>query len=213
MRQAYMHKKLSSRHLCETFDSHIAYELLFIPCGIKEHQIAIGKGFSAYMPVLNYSFRFLGLKYSVRFCKIWEKTMMKTQIKYLQYLFYELLNDYGQVYVAIKYSENSSIGNRGFTEEEKQKGLILTFNQRNYKTLQWTDEGSVITALGFGSNNKPEKCFLYFDDIVSVFSPYAKIRFDRWDMGDVKDQAEVPEEKKLPDEKVVSLDRFRKTKT
>jgi len=139
--------------------------------------------------------------------------MMKNQLKYLQYLFYELLNDYGQVYVVIKYSENSSIGNRGFTEEEKQKGLILTFNQRNHKNLQWTEEGSVITALGFGSNNKPEKCFLYFDDIVSVFSPYAKIRFDRWDMWDMKDQAEVPEEKKLPDENVVSLDRFRKTKT
>jgi hypothetical protein len=136
--------------------------------------------------------------------------MMKNQLKYLQYLFYELLNDYGQVYVVIKYSENSSIGNRGFTEEEKQKGLILTFNQRNHKTLQWTEEGSVITALGFGSNNKPEKCFLHFDDIVSVYSPYAKIRFDRWDMND---QAEVPEEKKLPDAKVVSLDRFRKTKT
>jgi hypothetical protein len=138
---------------------------------------------------------------------------MKKQLKYLQHLFYELLNDYGQVYVVIKYSENSSIGNRGFTEEEKQKGLILTFNQRNHKTLQWTEEGSVITALGFGSNNKPEKCFLHFDDIVSVFSPYAKIRVDRWDMWDTKDQPEAPEEKISPEENVVSLDRFRKTKT
>jgi hypothetical protein len=138
---------------------------------------------------------------------------MKKQIKYLQHFFYELLNDYGQVYLVVKFSENSSIGSRGFTEEEKQKGLVLTFTQRNHKTLQWTEEGSVITALGFGSNNKPEKCFLHFDDIVSVFSPYAKIRVDRWDMWDTKDQPEVPEEKISPEENVVSLDRFRKTKT
>lgn len=138
---------------------------------------------------------------------------MKNQIKYLQHLFYELLNDYGQVYVVIKYSENSGIGNRGFTEEEKEKGLVLTFNTRNHKSLQWTEEGSITTTLGFGGNNKPEKCFLHFDDIVAVFSPYAKIRFDRWDMWDVKDQSEVSEEKRTPDEKVISLDRFRKTKT
>jgi hypothetical protein len=140
---------------------------------------------------------------------------MKNQIKYFQHLFYELMNDYGQVYVAIKHSENSAIGNRGFTEEEKKKGLVLTFNQKNHKNLQWTDDGSIITTLGFGNNNRPEKCFLYFDDIVSVFSPYAKIRFDRWDMWDTKDQSEKPEiteEKKAPDEKVVSLDRFRKTR-
>jgi len=141
---------------------------------------------------------------------------MKNQIKYLQNFFYELLNDYGQVYVVVKFSENSSIGNRGFTEEEKQKGLVLTFNQRNHKNLEWTEEGSIITTLGFGNNNKPEKCFLHFDDVVSVFSPNAKIRFDRWDMWDNKNESggtELQEEEKSPDEKVVSLDRFRKTKT
>jgi len=138
--------------------------------------------------------------------------MIKNQLKYLQYLFYELLNDYGQVHLVIKYSENSSIGNRGFTDEEKQKGLVLIFNQHNHKNLQWTEEGSVMTTLGFGGNNTPEKCFLQFDDIVSVFSPYAKIRFDRWDMWDVKNQPELPAEKKSENEKVISLDRFRKAK-
>ncbi len=141
---------------------------------------------------------------------------MKTQIKYLQHLFYELLNDYGQVYIVVKSSESTDIGNRGFTDEEKKSGLILVFNERNHKSLQWTEDGSITTTLGFGSNNRPEKCFLHSDDIVSVFSPSAKIRFDRWDMWDVNDQAEEsrpPEEKKHCGKKVVSLDRFRKTKT
>ena len=142
---------------------------------------------------------------------------MKNQIKYLQNLFYDLLNDYGQVYIVIRYSENSDIGNRGFTEEEKKKGIVLIFNPRNHKNLQWTEEGSIIAALGFGANNKPEKCFLHFDDIVSVFSPYAKVRFDRWDIWDASLTRESgdpnrPKSKKTSDDNVVSLDRFRKTK-
>ncbi len=140
---------------------------------------------------------------------------MKKQIEYLQHLFYELVNDYGQVYVVVKYSANSDIGNRGFTDDEKDKGLVLVFNERNHKNLKWTEDGSIVATLGFGGGNRPEKCFLYSDDIVSVFSPKARIRFDRWDMWDEKDQTEGherPEEKKQQTEKVVSLDRFRKPK-
>lgn len=141
---------------------------------------------------------------------------MKNQVKYLQNLFYDMLNDYGKVFMVVKYSENSTIGNRGFTDEEKKKGIILVFNSRNYKNLQWTEDGSIITALGFGVNNKLEKCFLHFDDIVSVFSPDAMIRFDRWDMWDIQDNPQesptAPEREKLPDEKIISLDGFRKTK-
>lgn len=142
---------------------------------------------------------------------------MKNQVKYLQDLFYNLLNNYGKVFMVVKYSENSTIGNRGFTDEEKKKGIILVFNSRNYKNLQWTEDGSIITSLGFGISNKLEKCFLHFDDIVSVFSPDAMIRFERWDMWDMQDNSQeskfhaVPEKEKLPDEKIVSLDSFRKT--
>ncbi|MEW6418789.1 MAG: hypothetical protein AB1480_11830 [Nitrospirota bacterium] len=107
---------------------------------------------------------------------------MKSQIKYLQNLFYDLLNDYGEVFIIVRYSDNSTIGSRGFTEEERKKGMVLVFNNRNYKNLQWTEDGSIMTTLGFGVKNRPEKCFLHFDDIVSVFSPYAKVRFDRWDV-------------------------------
>ena len=140
---------------------------------------------------------------------------MKNQVKYIQHLFYELLNDYGQVYLVIKHSENSRVGNRGFSDEEKKKGLVLIFTQKNHRNLQWGEDGSITTTLGFGSSNKPEKCFLHSEDIVAVFSPYAKIRFDRWDMWDEQVQPELGEtstDGKVRDEKVVSLDRFRKTK-
>jgi hypothetical protein len=142
---------------------------------------------------------------------------VKNQIKYLQNVFYDLLNDYGQVYVVVRHSDKTTIGNRGFTEEEKKQGLILIFNQKNHKTLQWTEDGSIITTLGFGAGNRPEKCFLYSDDIVSVFSPDARVKLDRWDIwggGESEQPGEetVPAEKKSPDEKIISLDSFRKTK-
>ncbi|PIX89737.1 MAG: hypothetical protein COZ31_00495, partial [Nitrospirae bacterium CG_4_10_14_3_um_filter_44_29] len=64
---------------------------------------------------------------------------MKNQLKYLQNLFYDMMNDYGRVFVVIKQSERTVIGNRGFTDEEKENGLVLAFNSKNYKTLQWTE--------------------------------------------------------------------------
>jgi hypothetical protein len=143
---------------------------------------------------------------------------MKNQVKYLQGLFYDLLNDYGHVYLVVKHSGSTVIGKRGFTEEEKKKGIVLVFNQKNHKNFEWTGEGSIIASLGFGAGNKPEKCFLHYDDIISVFSPYAKVRFDRGDMWDVQPDAREAGElsgkdaKKLSEENVVSLDRFRKTK-
>ena len=143
---------------------------------------------------------------------------MKNQIKYLQNLFYDLLNDYGQAYVVVKYSENTIIGKRGFTEEEKKKGIMLIFNRGNHKNLQWTDDGSIITTLGFGAGNRPEKCFLHFDDILSVFSPSVKIRLDRWDTWDIQGRPDeikepMPDEEISDGKKIVSMDSFRKTKT
>jgi hypothetical protein len=52
-----MQKKLSSRHLRRTIDFQSTGELLSLPAGITEEQIAIGKGFSAYIPVIKRSFR------------------------------------------------------------------------------------------------------------------------------------------------------------
>ena len=143
---------------------------------------------------------------------------MKNQLKYLQHVFYDLLNDYGQVYIVVRYSDKTTIGSRGFTEEEKKQGLILLFNGKNHKQLDWTEDGSIITTLGFGAGNRPEKCFLHSDDIISVFSPDARVKLDRWDIwGDKTDPGRTEEgvgvsEKKTQDEKIISLDRFRKTK-
>jgi hypothetical protein len=143
---------------------------------------------------------------------------MKKQVKYLQNLFYDMMNDYGRVFVVIKQSERTMIGNRGFTDEEKENGLVLAFNSKNYKTLQWTEDGSIVTTLGFGSNNKVENCFLHSDDIISVYSPDAKIKFDRWDMMETKDSLSEPQkirnDKKdaVTKGKIVSLDSFRKIK-
>ena len=143
---------------------------------------------------------------------------MKKQIEYLQKLFYDLLNDYGKVFITVRYSEQTIIGIRGFTEEEKKKGIILVFNQRNNKNLQWTEDGSLIAMLGFGGSNRIEKCFLHSDDIVSVFSPDAKIKIDRWDIWDEQEPTDKPTEgtkpqaREIKKEKVVSLDTFRKSK-
>jgi hypothetical protein len=143
---------------------------------------------------------------------------MKDQIKYLQNLLYELLNDYGKVFILVKYSANSIIGSRGFSEEEKKSGIVLVFNNKNNKDLQWMEDGSITATLGFGVNNKQEKCFLHVDDIVSVFSPDARVKFDRWDMCDKADSAQQPEKvtntetERLPQGKIISLDDFRKAK-
>jgi hypothetical protein len=52
-----MHKKLYYGHLCKTFDFQITYNYYSLTMDIIEHQIAIGKGFYAYRPVIHRSFR------------------------------------------------------------------------------------------------------------------------------------------------------------
>jgi hypothetical protein len=119
----------------------------------------------------------------------------------------------------VKYSDRTIIGTRGFTDEEKEKGLILVFNNRNHRNLQWTEDGNIVAALSFGVSNRVENCFLHHEDIVAVFSPDAKVKFDRWDMWDVKEFPEAsdkltePEKEKSDKEKIISFDNFKKTKT
>jgi hypothetical protein len=143
---------------------------------------------------------------------------MTNQIKYLQNLFYDLLNDYGRVFIIAKYSERTIVGKRGFTDEEKEKGLVLAFNISNHKNLQWTEDGGIVAALGFGANNRIENCFIHNGDIVSVFSPDAKVKFDRWDTWDAKEtpdeseRSREPEKEKSAEEKIISLNNFKKSK-
>ncbi len=144
---------------------------------------------------------------------------MKNQIKYLQNLFYALLNDYGRVFMVVKHSDRTSIGNRGFTDEEREQGRRLVCTSKNHKTIQWTEDGSILVSLGFGNNNKPENCFLHCNDIVAVYSPDAKVKLDRWDMVDVtespdeSEKPQKPKKEKSPGGNIVSLDKFRKVKT
>lgn len=143
---------------------------------------------------------------------------MNNQIRYLQKLFYDILNDYGKVFMVVKYSDKTRIGARGFSDEEKHKGMILVFNQRNNNNLVWAEDGSIQTVLGFGANNKPEKCFIHADDVVSIFSHDAKIKLDRWDTLDLQDAGGKSDDlsqsrdKGAEVSKIVSLDRFRKSK-
>ena len=140
---------------------------------------------------------------------------MKNQIKYLQNLFYEMLNDYGKVFIIVKYSELTKIGNRGFTAEEKEKGLILVFTNNNHRRLRWTEEGSIIASLSFGNDNRPENCFLHYDDIIAVYSPDAMVKYDRWDILNIDDTLKQQKEpqyltkEELRNNKVVSLDKYR----
>jgi hypothetical protein len=143
---------------------------------------------------------------------------MKNQIKYLQNLFHDLLNDYGRAFVVVKYSDQTIIGARGFTEEEKEKGLVLVFSTRNHKNLQWTEDGSIVAALGFGAGNRIENCFIHHEDIVAVFCPDAKVKFDRWDVWDAGKTQESEksmeyERERNAEERIVSLEDFRKTKS
>jgi len=140
---------------------------------------------------------------------------MKSQIKYLKNLFYDILNDFGRVFVVVRYSDRTVIGNRGFSDDEKEKGMILVFTLKNHRSLFWNEDGSISVKLSFGVQNRLEECFLYCDDIVALYSPDARIKLDRWDVWYVdadkeKETAKKVEKEKSLDDKIISLDKFRK---
>ncbi|MCX8070497.1 MAG: ClpXP protease specificity-enhancing factor SspB [Thermodesulfovibrionales bacterium] len=87
-------------------------------------------------------------------------------------IFFSLMDLAGRVYIIVHYSEDVIIGKRGFTNDEKNNGLVLVFNQK--MNFQW--DGDVITAkLGFG--NTIEKCYIPVNNIVCIFSPDINARF------------------------------------
>jgi hypothetical protein len=68
--------------------------------------------------------------------------------------------------------------------------VTLVFNNKNHRNIQWTEDGSIVAALGFGVNNRIENVFLDHEDIVAVFSSDAKVKFERWDVWDTKESSE-----------------------
>jgi len=138
-------------------------------------------------------------------------TTMKKQVGYLQKLFYDIWNDFGSVYLIVKYSGRTSIGRRGFTEEEKKQGLILVFNNKTNNTLDWDEEGNLTCVLAFGA--RKEDIYIYHDDLLGLFSPEAGLQFLRSDMGKETETSPGPDAGHGDDKQVVSISNFKKRKS
>ncbi len=135
---------------------------------------------------------------------------MKKQVAYLQRLFYDIWNDFGSVYLLVRYSGNTTIGTRGFTEEEKKQGLVLVFNNKTSNVLDWDAEGNIACVLVFGARR--EDIFIHHDDLLGVFSPEAGVQFLRNDTG--KEPGSTHAEETGGDKRqVVSLNDFKKQKS
>jgi len=87
-------------------------------------------------------------------------------------IFFDMLSLAGRVFIVVRYAETVVIGNRGFTPDEKEQGLVLVFNR--IMQFDWDDTG-IHASLGFGS--KVEKCFIPPDEIIAVFSPELTAQF------------------------------------
>jgi len=140
---------------------------------------------------------------------------MKKQVEYLQKLFYDIWNDFGSVYLLVRYSDKTVIGKRGFTEEEKKQGLILVFNNKTSATLDWDPEGNLTCVLAFGA--RKEDVSIHHNDLLGVFSPEAGVQLLRSDI-DKKAKEEppaAPEGTAAAGEagQVVSINKFRKRKS
>ncbi len=137
---------------------------------------------------------------------------MKKQVEYLQKLFYDIWNDFGSVHLIVKYSGRTSIGKRGFTEEEKKQGLILVFNNKTNNTLHWDAEGNLTCVLAFGA--RKEDVSIHHDDLLGIFSQDAGVQFIRSDGG--REPAASPDknvEHGTGAQQVVSMSSFKKRKT
>jgi hypothetical protein len=136
---------------------------------------------------------------------------MKKQVEYLQRFFHDLWNDFGSVYLLVKHSDKTSVGKRGFTEEEKKQGLILVFNNKTSERLDWDAEGNLSCVLAFGT--RKEDVFIHHNDLLGVFSPEAAVQFLRSDIS--KQQPAVPKTEGENGEtrRVVSLSKFKKRKS
>jgi len=125
-------------------------------------------------------------------------------------LFYDIWNDFGSVYLLVKYSYSTSIGKRGFTEEEKKQGLILIFNNKTNNTLDWDEEGNLSCVLAFGT--RKEDIYVHHDDLLGVFSPEAGVQFLRSDENKEK-EASAKTDDEHTDKQVVSISNFKKRKS
>ena len=87
-------------------------------------------------------------------------------------VFFDLLNLVGRVYVIVRYSTEVSLGNREFSEQEMENGLILVFNAKTNFT--WKD-GAIEAKLVFGAS--PQRCYIPAEHVVAVYSPELNTQF------------------------------------
>ena len=134
-------------------------------------------------------------------------------------VFNRLMEMSGRVFVLVRHSEKVIIGHRGFTEDEKEKGITLVFNSE--MRFIWDDTG-ISATLSFGST--AEKCVIPTSDIVAIFSPEAGVQmiFDpsrleavtndadtgAEDEGDIRHEA--PHVEDGTDDKVIRVDFHKK---
>jgi hypothetical protein len=87
-------------------------------------------------------------------------------------VFFDMMKLAGRVFVLVEYSDRVVIGRRGFLPEEKEKGIILVFNDR--MKFDW-DHAGISATLSFGTGM--EKCFVPADSVISIFSPELSAQF------------------------------------
>jgi hypothetical protein len=133
---------------------------------------------------------------------------MKKQVEYLQRLFYDIWNDFGSVYLLVSYSSRTSIGKRGFTEEERKQGLVLVFNNKTNAKLDWNAEGDLTCVLAFGA--RKEDVYIHHDDLHGVFSREAGVQFLRSDTGSVPAASPGSDAVRGDAKQVVSMSSFKK---
>lgn len=132
--------------------------------------------------------------------------MAETLEELKKQVFYDILNIAGRVFIAIAYSDAVMIGRRGFLPEEKEKGLILVFN--NKMNFSWDNYG-ISTTLAFGQT--PEKCFIPQESIMTIFSPELNAQFSALSKEgksskEPQKKMNVAEKKTSPGKKVIAVD-------
>ena len=90
----------------------------------------------------------------------------------IKHIFFDVLDIIGRVFVAVAYSDQVRIGARGFLPEEKEKGLILVFNNR--MNFQWQETGIQASLVFSGTL---QKCFIPISNIMAIYSPELRLQF------------------------------------
>jgi len=125
--------------------------------------------------------------------------------------FFELINLAGRVFIIVDYDENVVIGKRGFLPEEKERGLILVFNQK--MNFQWNDDALTATLV-FG--NTPEKCYIPINYIAGVFSPDLRVQLNvpvlKFSNNTESSERVEENSQKKKDSKIIDLSKLRKKK-